>query len=691
MANENHSIGHWLKDEINTHLAIFATLLLGTWGLVVSYNVLKQQNTQVVSFEEFLSELRDSLQRLKQKADLDQDRTWKVTLYDYHPLIGNFSSQKKFGEFSKQLFEVINTPNITFQFLTYHQDILTTFFKKLSIDDDFKIVSNSYNPVHFITNVERKPIDGRPRNATIWKSSHVSEFHFVIIEDEAFQYVVLPQPTGINEIYGIKSEDPFTINYLLKSFEEKVSSVISIESVRNEGNLYKIYFEPQSNIELIVIFDSDGQKTTTREFIYTHDGDIKGFEIDRAVLESLKFPIQYEAHKITDNIIAKSKPIFYREIFEARPKDQFFRYIIPPYDCQKKKELEYCYRELEQFISEHENKILSINIFFDPSSYEIKALTAKFDKLISIYPSCFLCQIPEKSIAIEILSLTKESHVFADYESDFGIKRAVANFNGTKQFVYAAQSNSSDVLKENVEKTYEGLYKFIAKDGIQPQNIIRKWNYIGDITKLDGKDDHYNIFCGVRSHYYRELTEIDYPAATGIGFSPKNGFLTDSNDFAVKAIAFSSDCGSTLKSTVQKLPFKYSKNVLNGDNVPMFQRGKRILIDGFSPFTYISGTSAIVGEDSYKPEDIKDQVEKTIESLFDLLNPNNTHGSRKDDKIISLRNLSYIKIYYSGKGKDDLKILKTYLGPIIKDTPHIFLRTEMCRTSLNVEIEGAIL
>ena len=55
-------------------------------------------------------------------------------------------------------------------------------------------------------------------------------------------------------------------------------------------------------------------------------------------------------------------------------------------------------------------------------------------------------------------------------------------------------------------------------EGMSFNNLVRQWNYIGNILEIKHGFQNYQIFNEVRSEVYQKYRTIaGYPAATGIG------------------------------------------------------------------------------------------------------------------------------------------------------------------------------
>lgn len=679
----------WFEENLLTHSAIFVTFLVGYWGLVVSYNVLKQQNNQIVSFRVFLSEVRDSLYRLSVKAVKNDQKTYTVYIYDYHPLIGNYSSREKYKEYKAALNNILDIGNIKVNLITNHEDALDNFFKKLSIDDDHIILENSFEASDFI-----KSVENLSKSALIWKGLSIAQFHFVIIEDEAFQYVVLPQKIkgeNRNSLFGLKSEDPFTINYLQNSFKEKMAKTISPVKFLFKHGYFEIYFEPQSNIESIQLFElnsSDDKCFHTiskkEELIEYNQNDVQGFRIKEFDIKDF-LPIQYKLLKPNGTSV-KSHPIYYRELYNSVSDVHIIKYVLPELVPNK---LESCLLQLEDINIGY--NILSMTVFCDSTAYSISDLYKQIDESIfTEIPVQFVAQKPEKGISLELILVPSTNSQTIIYGKKEGFKFSKYTFEEVDEYYFSSKPQMNDKsLEDNIKDVFQNFGNTLDFLSTEKSNlkksIFRQWNYISHITdrkEVDGhKVDNYDQFCKVRAEFYNkwELETEDYPVATGVHIDSVN-----KNEFGISAIVVSSDkrtiSQDNLESTKQKFPYNYTEKVLSGVNKPFFNRAKRIKVDGLEEYLFVAGTASIKGEESYEDSSqaVLSQLNTTIESINHIINLNIPNQ-------ISIRNMVYLRIYYHSE--DHLYELKTYLNPIISAIPHIFLKARICRDNLHLEIE----
>ncbi|MBA7529000.1 hypothetical protein ES705_21192 [subsurface metagenome] len=271
---------------------------------------------------------------------------------------------------------------------------------------------------------------------------------------------------------------------------------------------------------------------------------------------------------------------------------------------------------------------------------------------------------------------------------------AVVEHNGSKE-IYA--SGLTGLIKgdiyENSNMAFTLMEKILNAENLNFSNIVRQWNFIENITHIPDKRQnyqHYQIFNDVRSDYYNKSKFIHgYPSATGIG--------TDICGVVINFIAISAAKNMKIVPVMnpgQIDAHKYSQKVLVGSEVykreekssPKFERGKLVRTDEGTKI-YISGTAAIIGENTVFPTDVEKQTMATIKNIKKLVESESI--SKLDDiQSVEKINYSYVRSYV--KHKKDIDIVKRLCEKHIRSECFQYLISDICRDNLLVEIEGLI-
>ena len=248
-------------------------------------------------------------------------------------------------------------------------------------------------------------------------------------------------------------------------------------------------------------------------------------------------------------------------------------------------------------------------------------------------------------------------------------------------------------IYENSNMAFALMEKILNAENLNFSNIVRQWNYIENITHVPDKRQnyqHYQIFNDVRSDYYNKSEFINgYPSATGIG--------TDTCGLIINFIAISTAANMQIVPVLnpgQIDAYKYSQKVLIGSGVnkreykssPKFERGKLVRTDEGTKI-YISGTAAIIGENTMFPTDVEKQTMATINNIKKLVE---SESIPKMDNIqpVEKNNYSYVRSYV--KHKKDIDIVKRLCEKHFRSECFQYLISDICRDNLLVEIEGLI-
>lgn len=232
------------------------------------------------------------------------------------------------------------------------------------------------------------------------------------------------------------------------------------------------------------------------------------------------------------------------------------------------------------------------------------------------------------------------------------------------------------------EKIFQNIEQIFEIENMPIHNIVRQWNYIGNITSVSNDVQHYQAFNDARTRFYGKTRWSNgYPAATGISMSV--------DAVIVSLIAISNT--STLKiypvdNTLQLAAHKYTASVLIGDETkttPKFERGK-LISDATSSSFFVSGTAAIRGEQSMNELNASLQTIQTIENIQYLISTENLRLNHVSENI-KLK-MKFLRVYV--KYLTDFDAVKKEVDKVWSELPVIYLLAGICRSELLVEIEG---
>lgn len=230
------------------------------------------------------------------------------------------------------------------------------------------------------------------------------------------------------------------------------------------------------------------------------------------------------------------------------------------------------------------------------------------------------------------------------------------------------------------------LGELLATEGLEIGDIVRQWNYVGQILHCyrEGNKDfqHYQVMNDLRGEAYaRHSFENGFPAATGIGT------LSEGVTLGIHAIRSEGSLRILpVHNPLQTDAYRYSDQVLIGTHkqAPQFERGK-LLIRESGCLIYISGTAAIHNEQTLAKNDLYGQVQVTMDNILNLISADNP-----DMKPVYEQGgqpgINYLRAYI--KPGQNMHIVKNYLKEKFHGVDLLLLEADICRDDLLVEIEG---
>ena len=245
-----------------------------------------------------------------------------------------------------------------------------------------------------------------------------------------------------------------------------------------------------------------------------------------------------------------------------------------------------------------------------------------------------------------------------------------------------------DDTRKCAEAAFDIMGEILERENFSFNNIVRQWNYIGDILGMHNGFQNYQIFNEVRTEYYSKYRTINgFPAATGVGMKYGGVYL----DFcAVKSDETVRIEPVTNPSQVNA--YEYGQEVLKGrsagtgslKNPPQFERGLLVINKEVSTL-FISGTASIIGQETIGRGDVAEQTVVSIENLrrvADMRRIRNLTG--KDDK----GKYSLLRVYM--QRQDDFGIVRDICKEQFKGSPIVFIEADICRDDLLTEIEAVM-
>ena len=235
----------------------------------------------------------------------------------------------------------------------------------------------------------------------------------------------------------------------------------------------------------------------------------------------------------------------------------------------------------------------------------------------------------------------------------------------------------------NLDEVAQDLYRAILRTA-RGHHLCRLWNYVPGINRpTPGFADRYHAFCQGRSLAFEEAFGDAFkrrlPAASAVG--------TDSDRLSVVFAACVQPprhCENPHQTPAYEYPPEY------GPRTPSFARAT-VVSGAKQSDVFIAGTSAILGHGTIAPGDTPAQLACTLDNLRTISQVCGLGAAFGADRS----GQRHIKVYL--RHADDYPaVAATLETQLLRSGDHVsFLRADVCRAELNVEIEitvrGALL
>ncbi len=288
-----------------------------------------------------------------------------------------------------------------------------------------------------------------------------------------------------------------------------------------------------------------------------------------------------------------------------------------------------------------------------------------------------------KDVIIEVFTYNPDVWAIDSFTGEFS--RAIRFSRDDTTFLFGiSQANMNFTCMELSEVSFQAMDCILNHSGFPLSSVIRQWNYIENILKIEEGSQCYQIFNTVRSAFYTDaFSENGYPAATGIGMN-HGGVI-------IEFLAMKSGTASTLPidNPLQVAAHHYSGDVLSGSGLlkatPKFERA-RFLKTPDQQLIFISGTAAIRGENTVSENDTKDQTLLTISNIRRLYSPE-VLAELKAENCNPIPD--YFRVYI--REPEDFGLVQSICRKEFPSVPMVFIQADICRDNLRIEIEGEII
>ncbi|MGH8274115.1 MAG: pteridine-dependent deoxygenase [Gammaproteobacteria bacterium] len=226
---------------------------------------------------------------------------------------------------------------------------------------------------------------------------------------------------------------------------------------------------------------------------------------------------------------------------------------------------------------------------------------------------------------------------------------------------------------EDPEPAADELYRELiaAAARLGCPHLLRIWQYLPRITESRHGEDRYRAYCAGRARAFEETDAGDaaLPAACLLG---------DAGERILLYALIADKPGRQIENPRQQSAFRYPLRY--GRKSPSFSRATAFGTSGEETL-FISGTSSITGHASRHTKTL-DQLEETLRNLEALVK--NWHSNAG-----GLAAIAPLKVYL--RHASDLDAVRAALAKRLPEGLAVaYLRADVCRPELNVEIEGIV-
>jgi chorismate lyase/3-hydroxybenzoate synthase len=237
----------------------------------------------------------------------------------------------------------------------------------------------------------------------------------------------------------------------------------------------------------------------------------------------------------------------------------------------------------------------------------------------------------------------------------------------------AVGAGNSAALLRATEIAYREIFAVLKET--EHRHLIRIWNYLPEINREADGDERYRHFNSARQLAFRNsglASMRSLPAASAVG-SPAGSPISI---YFLAARRPPKMIENPRQTSAYHYPPKF------GRHSPMFSRAC-VLSESAGTNLFVSGTASIVGHETIHRGDVAAQTRETMANINALLNEaNHVVGSAR----YSLDGLKF-KVYV--RRPSDLGAIKETLERSLRSsTPIVYLRADVCREDLLVEIEA---
>lgn len=371
----------------------------------------------------------------------------------------------------------------------------------------------------------------------------------------------------------------------------------------------------------------------------------------------------------------------------------YYQTIQPNVEADFKTELTDCIQQLQHFLlqkTEYQPVLIRVFAKVYSTSDFLQKRNLMQQANCNFFPFSLIPQAPAApfQVCVEASFVVSPANpvIYGCYRgTDYAL---VCNGKHREVWTAAAFPDKPDEMPD-AERAFSTLKQLYAHLDFRLEDIVRQWNYIGNIyQRSKEQQQYYQLFNEVRKWYYTGLgVETGYPAATGIGMS-QPGVAIETH--AIKpGVEVSCDA---ISNPLQCEAFYYGQEVLVGQtgeiqkskSAPLFERA-RLVHDNNRSILFVSGTAAIIGQQTVAPGNAAEQTRISIKNIERLASPENLLN--RVPKLTCIPNkFAYVRVYV--KQAEHIALVGSICQNYFQETPITIVQADVCRENLLVEIEA---
>lgn len=239
-------------------VALFVSLVVGIYSMIYTIIISENQRLEIFGFESFLEKVIDDFKLLIETVNKFEssyyivDKQFDVIIVDFQPFIGSKSlgvDNLFLKEYINILEKIATNQSINLTMVCHTEDLIS---KSFNIEE--KINGNIIKDKSISESILE--ISRKGHNVNLWRTNFIGPYHFIIINNIAYEYLVIPFDvfSNKNTLSGTKHIDHSKVHSINQTYRDiiafsiKPKEGIDLSSVSNNVNLKDIIDIMQENL-----------------------------------------------------------------------------------------------------------------------------------------------------------------------------------------------------------------------------------------------------------------------------------------------------------------------------------------------------------------------------------------------------------------------------------------------------------